>query len=639
VRRSRGVFNTDQVNRDRMLCPASELMRAEERHQRECLERGVAPGMPSNVGHDMHRLIGWTRPLGLYIDGRMVRVLGAIDEAVTEEEKVELQARGETYWTEFHREGAEPFREELIARLGSVDLAHAQYIRIEAVAAKRIDLAVELYPDLFKPGVGLVDKDGLVDYRKLLKRMKQIQPGVFHDSKRDLLLFAHRFHRRSLSHRNKLNTYFLQSFDAIAEESPELTVRLKLDPDLVGHPASATNLIELEYWRGPHFNDDISSIPDGVAEHKADERIKFYEGVDRTQIWWKAPESRQREDSSISNYRTFEIEELIENPSGGLAENHFGCRYAHAEFAACEATISHFDGAIRAYAGDSYLDRIDTSIDRAGKRADYTKLFRFDGNLTVGSWKRLLSDFFRGNKLIPEYLGAPSEVDQVRNEPRPQAEVCGLELAALISLEHRSITGPITLGVERLQQIGDEVVPFIEVGRGKVANYLRARFDLTAITSVSFADDILNAPRILFAPSDVLKTKLATEVTALAEALRDDVEADLIRHVAVAFSWENDRIVTTLSLAGKAQNVVNILVQLSGVVDPTKPASDWIEPLSDLIKTVSRPRRSEVSWDGVDSGMLEIPRHGELLVDMSIPKNVQEQLQLGSSTPMGETDN
>jgi hypothetical protein len=329
---------------------------------------------------------------------------------------------------------------------------------------------------------------------------------------------------------------------------------------------------------------------------------------------------------------------LIENPSGGLADNHFGCRYAHAEFAVCDETISHFDGAIRAYGGNSYLDRTETSIDRAGKRANYTKLFRFDGNLTVGAWKRLLCDFFRGNKLIPEYLGAPSEVDRAPDEPPSQEEACELELAALISLEHRSVIGPTTLGVELFQQIGDEIVPFIEVGRGEIANYLRSRFNLTAITSVSFADDILNAPRIVFPASDALKTSLVTEVTTFTEALRRDVETDLTRRVAVAFAWENDRIVTTPSIAGKAQNVVAVLQHLSKVIDPTLLASDWIEPLSDLIKTVSRPNRSEVSWSGVDRGVLEIARRGEVLIDMSIPKDIGDQLQLDIPAATAETD-
>jgi hypothetical protein len=339
VRRSPGVFNTDQVKLDRMRFPASELMRADQNHHRECLRRGVGLGMPVHMQHDMHRLIGWSRPLGLYADSEMVRVLGLIEEPETEQEKAELQARAAAYWEQYHCEGAEPYRDELIARVAPADLGNACFLKMEAVVVERLGIAAELYPDLFTPGLDSVDKDGLADYHDLLRRMKQVQPGVFHDRDRDLLLFAHRFFRRSLSHRNKLNAYFLQSFDATASENGDLCVRLRLDPDLVGHPASTGNLIELEHWRGPLYSDDIAAIPNGVAEHMADERTKLYEGVDRTQAWWKAPESR-RVDGQAVDYRTFEIEELIENPSGGLGDNQFGCRYAHAEFSADEAAIT-----------------------------------------------------------------------------------------------------------------------------------------------------------------------------------------------------------------------------------------------------------------------------------------------------------
>jgi hypothetical protein len=229
-------------------------------------------------------------------------------------------AWAEAYWEQYHREGAEPFRGELIARVAPADHGNARFLQMEAIVVARPGIAAELYPDLFTPGVGLVDKDGLADYRDLLRRMKQVQPGVFHDPARDLLLFAHRFLRRSLSDRNKLNAGFLQSLDATAEENRDLRVRLKLDPDLLGHPGSARNLIELEYWRGPLYSDDIATIPSGVTEHKADERSRLFEGIDRTQVWWKAPEHRHVDGLPV-DYRTFEVEELIENPSGGLSDD------------------------------------------------------------------------------------------------------------------------------------------------------------------------------------------------------------------------------------------------------------------------------------------------------------------------------
>lgn len=596
MRRSPGVFSTDQVNLDRMRIPASELMRADQNHHRECIRRSVKLGMPVHMQHDMHRLVGWSRQLGLYADSEMVRVLGLIEEPETEQEKADLQSRVATYWERYHREGAELYRDELIARVAPADLGNARFLQLEAVVAERRGIAAELYPELFTPGLGFVDRDGLADYRDLLRRMKRVQPGVFQDCDRNLLLFAHRFFRRSLSHRNKLNTYFLESFDATARENGDLRVRLRLDPDLLGHPASARNLVELEYWRGPLYNDDIATIPDGVAEHKADDRTKLYEGVDRTHVWWKAPESR-RVDGQTVEYRTFEIEELIENPSGGLGENHFGCRYAHAEFSADEAVISHFDGAIRAYAWDQYLERIDTSIDRAGKHADYTKLFRFDGALPIPHWKRLLSDSFRGNKLIPEYLGAPVEVyeeSEPDSSPVMSAPTMDVALAALICLQPGSINEQMQLCAEFYQEFAGEIIPYVEIGVGEVAKHIRTTIDLRDTTTVGTRDGILNLSRFGFGPSDDLKVTFDSEVIALASALRQDAEVGLIRRAAIPLTWEDDGLLVTLTVAGDADKVATVLQQFPSVVNPKQPPSEWIEPLSDLIKASTPRQRSPV---------------------------------------------
>ena len=589
--------------------------------------------MPVHMQHDMHRLIGWSRPLGLYADSLMVRVLGLIEEPETEQEKADLEARAKEYWEHHHREGAAPFRDELISRVAPADLTNARFLQMEAVVVERIGIAAELYPDLFTPGVGSVDKDGLADYRELLRRMTQVQPGMFHDSDRNLLLFAHRFFRRSLSHRNKLNANFLQSFDVTAEENGDLRVRLKLDPDLVGHPASARNLIELEHWRGPLYSDDIAAIPNGVAEHKADDRSRMFEGVDRTQVWWKAPESRGVDAGEAVDYRTFEVEELIENPSGGLGDDHFGCRYAHAEFSADEAAITHFDGAIRAYAGEPYLDRIETSIDRAGKCAAYIKVFRFDGALAIPRWKRLLSDFFRGNKLIPEYLGAPADVDEETmaepatdvSAPAP-TETDAMALAALISLEPGSIGGPVEICAEHRQEIADQLIPYVEIGVGEVASHLRTRLDLSDTTTVGFADGVLNLSRLGFGATANLKAIFDAEVSALANALRRDVDAGVIQRAAVPLTWEDDRLLVTLTIAGDADKVATVLNQLHTLVDPAKPPSEWIEPLSDLIKATAPRQRSKVNWSGVHRGVLSIERSGVVQQQMFVPDGLMQHL-------------
>jgi hypothetical protein len=106
---------------------------------------------------------------------------------------------------------------------------------------------------------------------------------------------------------------------------------LRLDPDMLGLPASAGAAIELEYWGGPRFSEDIEVIPSGVTVHKHTDDERRLSRIDQTQIWWKSPETRIGE-AGVKQFRTFEVEELIEDASAGLDGDNFGCRYAHAEY-------------------------------------------------------------------------------------------------------------------------------------------------------------------------------------------------------------------------------------------------------------------------------------------------------------------
>jgi len=58
VKISLGVFSTDQVTRDKMRIPATELMRSYQYAVSETFRSGLVLGLPGNVQHDMHRLIG-----------------------------------------------------------------------------------------------------------------------------------------------------------------------------------------------------------------------------------------------------------------------------------------------------------------------------------------------------------------------------------------------------------------------------------------------------------------------------------------------------------------------------------------------------------------------------------------------------
>lgn len=268
--------------------------------------------MPSNISHDRHRVAGWATTSEVHLASDMTRQLGGFWRSETAAERETVHTVVEGFWRAYHATQTDPFKEALHGRLDGLDLTGAQYLSTEAATILRPGIAMELYPQFFDTGRSFVDKDGLVDLAYLLEATTELFPGVFHDRSRDLVLFAHPSFRRSQSRGNSLNAYVLRLFSETARAMPDLRARLRLDPDLIGDPGSARQPIELEYWRGPRFNDDISKIPSGVAEHKADERQRFYEGIDKTQIWWKSPEVRRSPDGGEQVYRTFEVEELVE---------------------------------------------------------------------------------------------------------------------------------------------------------------------------------------------------------------------------------------------------------------------------------------------------------------------------------------
>ena len=104
----------------------------------------------------------------------------------------------------------------------------------------------------------------------------------------------------------------------------------------------------------------------------------------------------------------------------GEGEDVYGCRYVHSDFDPSVDAITHFDGAIRAYRSDAFEARRATQMNRAGKHAEYTKIFRIDGPLEVSDWQSLCGSYFRGNPLLAEYFGT---------EPTVQAEPRALHLS------------------------------------------------------------------------------------------------------------------------------------------------------------------------------------------------------------------
>jgi len=625
VRNAEAIFVTDELNRQNMILPLGGLVTSIESHLAGCIKAGLPAGMPSHLAHDQCRPVGWSIPHGVYIAKDKARQVGQFWIPESDEEWAPIKALIAECRRSHVLAKTEPYLEALEKRLAALPVENATLWHGEATGAYAPNLAASLVPELFAPEGGLVDKDGLTDYAALLTRTRQIEPGVFHDARHDVLLFAHPYFRRSLSRRNSLNQYVLRRFDEAASNDPALRARLRLDPDLIGVPGSAQPVMELEYWGGPKFNDDLAKIPSGVSVHKSTEAERLYSRIDETHIWWKPSEDRA--DHAV---RTFEVEELLDAPSPGLDGDRYGCRYAHAEFHLGEASISHFDGAIRAYETEAFLERREQRIHRAGKRSDYTKLFRFDGTIPTPTWKSVLTAFYRGNHLIPEYLGAELEGEFVlaEAEPDPRGEARLPDISAYIGLDIATdapASAVALIADQRWKRDGRELT-FAETGEGQLAATMGNWADRTKTALFSPGSTTANLARIALPGAPALASDWAQVAAALAGAIDAEVEAARLERVSLAVVWQHDGLAVTLSIAGEAPLVAALLRAAVPVVDPGKAASDWAEAFRDALVAIAPDPDVAVAWPSevVSLGKIVLPRPANFHFQMRIPEDEQE---------------
>lgn len=357
------------------------------------------------VSHDFHRPLGISRPIGLQLHASRALLRGGIGLAITDDDVAHAEEFARRFIGDKLSQVEPTERSALLALLNEEPSADSMILRRECVSIIDSGIAKRQFPDLFPTNE--TDKRSLVNIREL----DAIAPGVFRIG--ELVVFAHRYFRRSLSQINNTNDAFLRKFSDL-KGHPDLLVKIALDPDSLGLASSYLSPVELEYWRGPKFNDDLTSIPVGVSEHKASERERFFHCVNRTEFFWHMQ----------NGTRSFECEELLDRESLGIGTDAYGCRYTHSIIDDNTSLPNHLDGAIRVYDTEQYLERIDTDISKAGKRSRYVKLWRVDGPLDLSSWKELVCDFYRGNPLPGEYLGGTPDdtvVGMQASEPQAQS--------------------------------------------------------------------------------------------------------------------------------------------------------------------------------------------------------------------------
>lgn len=569
------IVATDSVSRDGI--------RMASRVHYKMLSEHWLTGLPQLISHDAHRLAGWVLPTMLRFGPEMVQLHADIfmPETADEQEQLsrkyqELEWKRSTKLTESHISELKQLLSEHLHGNEKIHGAHGTCLVGDG-------LAIRAAPHLFQPA----DKDGLVQ----LKDLPSVAPGVFRFGK--LVLFAHPAFRRSLSRWNSLNEPLLSELRRLSALGGA-TVRIKLDPDMVGLAGTIRDSMEWQYWYGPKFSDDLHEIPAGLSVHLADERQKFFNSVSKTEFWWQ----------SRDHQHIFEAEEVRDRPTFSTTGDSYGCRYVHSIVNEDTAEIVHFDGAIREYSEIELLDRLDKSINNAGRDTGYTKLWRVDGRIPLSAWKLLLHHHFRDNDLIAEYLEPNAGHRQAfRNDDQSkvtesETETLGASASIqfLLSLEEYVPCEPEAriIGPLRYLSGGDERFDIIEYSIVELTKALVRRGNTLTLPDhaklVAFEDLYINFP--------LIRHRSVLDLSVTLQAFRDLFEAWATRNedrrisfiVAAPMSGRELR----LAVAGTAQALRDGLLRMQNLFDcaDEEDTERWIDETADFVRQHSNDAAS-----------------------------------------------
>lgn len=545
------VLSSDSINRDGYMILF------------DVLEKSIADtalkGMPSLIEHDFHRPLGWIFPFGILIEPKISKTIGNFLICDTDQDSEIINPKIQEYWHyknfEFCKDYFEEFKELLKDKYNN----QGKFFEKSCVAYNFDNIAEKIFPELFAK----IDKNGLIFLNDILISFEYIGSGIFKSKNTEFCIFCHQFFNRNLSLINNYNTYFIDEFIKLNSNS-EITLRIALDKNLIGLSKTYQGFLEFDYWFGPKFNDDISSIPNGVSKYGTNNEQSFYSGISETEFWWK---------NDVTE-KTLEIEEIRVTPSLGIDENSYGCRYIHSIYDTLKQEFIHFDGAIRLYSEEAIVQRWDKNINKAGKNTDYTKLFRIDGKLELSNWKKLCILYYKGNPLLYEYFGAKDEYDNLKSNSKEQISKYNYVSYKLkkedgirffvsyhdkkenYDLFERKVINPDIIKFQNGESINVLEYDIIEIEK-----YLKrkdAKIEYPAnINFVKPFDYYTNYPIILHGSKN-LEHSISTTINAF-KTIFEKQNSSLNKTISLTIGWEMENFEVRFSIYGKSSEIVKWL--------------------------------------------------------------------------------
>ena len=396
MQRHLAIFNSDQVSKDGTQFSIGAL--------EDGIWQASVYGRPCNMSHDLHKLIGWSYAKGLYFDYQKTLTVGYFLIGEDDRDFKSINEARKAFFTNMMIKSIQPYQSDFINELGKAfDPKKGTLFCNNLVLYKQDNILFEVFPKL---GASInSDKDLLIEINTLLDDFEYLGYGVFKEKDSFKAVLAHPFFRKSLSHYNNFHSMFLDELVSLNKKEA-VKAKIKLDPHFIGFSPSFLQSFEFEYWWGPKYEDDIASIQPGLTVYKSDEFEKLYYNIDRTEFLWKVNDELHE----------FELEEIKDELAPTLTDT-YACRYVHSIYNKEKQEFQHFDGAIRSYSTELMIERLDSKMTEFGRKSDYTKLFRVDGKLSLGSWKSLVTNYLQGNPQIYEYFDLPKpSVKHIQDE-------------------------------------------------------------------------------------------------------------------------------------------------------------------------------------------------------------------------------
>ena len=230
-----------------------------------------------------------------------------------------------------------------------------------------------------------IDDDGLVDVSGLDAQPHGLLVGEYS-------LHYHQLMRRSFA--SNIHYDLVSTILATASRHGA-TARLAIDERRLRRRDEHTEIQERDYWYGRVLSEDVLDDPHAIGEtvygDAASGSSLLYPYAALSIRW-----------TSDGHLKGVEIEEYVPR-LGDDDRPWILARYLHAIRDTTERSFVHCDGAVKGYLPETY-PVVQQDFARRGKSDRYRKVFRIDGSFPADAWSAIASQWFRGNRLILEYL-------------------------------------------------------------------------------------------------------------------------------------------------------------------------------------------------------------------------------------------